>query len=125
MLNFSARAAGAVVVVSGELDMASAPLFRQALAEAEPRGGRVVLDMEGLTFMDSSGLRELVAFQNAGHVVDIREASEPVRAVLRMAGMEAALQLNEDPTVSTLRAASAEGSADTDPSPEGRSSALG
>ncbi len=122
MLNFSARAAGAVVVVSGELDMASAPLFRQVLAEAEPRGGRVVLDLAELTFMDSSGLRELVAFQNAGHVVDIREASDPVRAVLRMAGMDGALQRNDDSTVTRLRAAD---DASSDASADGRSTALG
>ena len=98
MLNFTARAAGAVVVVSGELDMASAPLFRAALEDAEPRGGRIVLDMAGLTFMDSSGRRERVAFQNSGHVVDIRDASEPVKSVLKMAGLEDALHQGEGRT---------------------------
>ena len=122
MRNFSARTAGAVVVVTGELDMASAPQFRQALEAAKPRGGRVVLDMEDLTFMDSSGLRELVAFQNAGHVIDIREASEPVRSVLRMAGLDSALHRGDDSTVSRLRGSGASGPASPG---DGRTSALG
>jgi anti-sigma B factor antagonist len=47
-----------VVVLSGELDMASAPRLQSAVEGdqllAEPT---VVLDLEGLSFVDSTGLR--------------------------------------------------------------------
>ncbi len=44
--------------LEGELDMASAP---EVLARLDGSGnGRLVLDLERLTFMDSSGLRALI-----------------------------------------------------------------
>ena len=59
----SARTGEAVVVtVRGEVDLATAPELESCLQRAfgaAPDG--VVLDLEGLTFIDSSGLRVLVA----------------------------------------------------------------
>ena len=52
----------AVVVPTGELDLATAPALDAALARAlESVGaGRVVLDLRELEFIDSSGLRSLL-----------------------------------------------------------------
>jgi anti-anti-sigma factor len=50
----------AVVVPTGELDLATAPSLEEALARAFERGGRVVLDLRELEFIDSSGLRTLL-----------------------------------------------------------------
>ena len=48
------------ITPSGELDIASAPEFESAIAEAtaEP-GAELILDLRELTFMDSTGLRAL------------------------------------------------------------------
>ncbi len=52
----------AVVVPTGELDLATAPALEAALTRAfESVGtGRVVLDLRELEFIDSSGLRTLL-----------------------------------------------------------------
>ena len=52
-----------VVAVAGDLDLASAPQLKLALVElAGKRYGRYVLDLSGLTHMDSLGLGVLVGF---------------------------------------------------------------
>lgn len=63
----------AVITVGGELDAGSAGSFRDAVEQAATAGPkRVVLVMEGLTFMASAGLRVLVfAKQKMGSGVDL------------------------------------------------------
>jgi anti-sigma B factor antagonist len=52
----------AVVVATGELDLSGAAVLETELERlaAEPDLSTVVLDMRGLEFMDSSGLRTIV-----------------------------------------------------------------
>jgi anti-sigma B factor antagonist len=51
----------AVLALSGELDLAAAPVLRERLDAARAGGGRgIVLDMAEVTFLDSSALRELL-----------------------------------------------------------------
>lgn len=50
-----------VAVLAGELDANTAPLAQQeVLAAAEP-GGRMVLDLSGVPYMSSAGLRMLLS----------------------------------------------------------------
>jgi anti-sigma B factor antagonist len=50
-----------VVVATGEIDMASAPMLEHALTAAiESSAGPVVLDLTGVSFFDSSGLRTAI-----------------------------------------------------------------
>jgi anti-sigma B factor antagonist len=49
-----------VVRVDGELDIATAPRLEAALLRPRPRDERVILDLTGLRFMDSTGLRVLL-----------------------------------------------------------------
>ena len=52
----------AVVRVVGELDLATAPQLRQLLVDLVARGSRhVTLDLADMAFIDSTGLRVLVA----------------------------------------------------------------
>lgn len=77
------------VTVSGELDFDSADRFREAMAQAasldEPQ---LVLDMSQVSFMDSSGLRELATMRSAGYQITIENASECVRTLLRVTRMD-------------------------------------
>jgi anti-sigma B factor antagonist len=52
----------AVIALHGELELNGAPLLRQALIEAigEYRRRRVIVDLEGVDFIDSAGLGVLV-----------------------------------------------------------------
>jgi anti-sigma B factor antagonist len=50
------------VALVGELDIASAPRFEEGLAEAEGNSpGVVVLDLRRVEFIDSTGLRAVIA----------------------------------------------------------------
>jgi anti-sigma B factor antagonist len=51
-----------VVALQGELDIVSA--YRLALALVEGAGSTVVVDLSGLTFIDSSGISALVMASN-------------------------------------------------------------
>lgn len=49
-----------VVVAAGEIDAATAPALREALIVAAELCGKVVVDLSGVTFLDSTGLGVLV-----------------------------------------------------------------
>jgi anti-sigma B factor antagonist len=69
-LRIDSRREGSVVfvVLNGELDLASAPdLERELLAAEAESPTRVVIDLSGLGFMDSTGLQALLrARERAG-----------------------------------------------------------
>ena len=57
---------GVVVAPAGELDLASADVLEAELrALAGAQAERVVLDLRGVGFMDSTGLRLLISVRNA------------------------------------------------------------
>ena len=86
------RAAGVVVVASGEIDLWSAPEVKAALATHGTHADAVVLDLRSVSFMDSSGLGVIVeANQRArkhgfrfavavGGATDVRPDPRDVRA---------------------------------------------
>ena len=54
------RGAGVVVSVQGELDITSSPRFDECLSEASAGSDRVILDMSGVDFMDTTALAVIV-----------------------------------------------------------------
>lgn len=50
-----------VVAVAGELDMYTAPSFEQQIHDALDDGARVVIDLSGCSFMDSTALGILLS----------------------------------------------------------------
>jgi anti-sigma B factor antagonist len=55
------RDAGAtLVVLRGDLDLATAPELRECLVQVIEDGARIVIDLEGVGFLDSAGLGILV-----------------------------------------------------------------
>jgi anti-sigma B factor antagonist len=84
---------GVTVAVSGEVDLATAPLL---WASIEPvlgnRPGVLVLDVTDLRFIDSSGLSVIVrayrAMQGHGGKIVVRMPSAAVRQVLDIAGLD-------------------------------------
>jgi anti-sigma B factor antagonist len=84
-----------VIRLRGELDMMSAPRLEEALEEAPP-GGHVVIDLGGLQFMDSVGLRTLLiahaASERDGGRLRLRRGPEAVQRVFRITGTESLLQ---------------------------------
>jgi anti-sigma B factor antagonist len=49
-----------VVVLRGDLDVATAPDLRETLVEVIDEGARIVIDMQAVEFLDSAGLGILV-----------------------------------------------------------------
>ncbi|HWM21651.1 MAG TPA: STAS domain-containing protein [Ilumatobacteraceae bacterium] len=82
-----------VVLLVGEIDVATAPKLRLCL-EHEPLVR--VLDMEQVTFMDSSGLKVLAIAnrsRDASDRITLRAPSAAVRRVVDISGMAKLLGL--------------------------------
>ncbi len=94
-----APARGVVVAaVTGDLDLATSPQFEQALRQARP-GDRLVVDLSGCTFVDSSALRVLAARARASHeeggAVAVVVSDPGVKRVLEIAALESMVELHE------------------------------
>jgi anti-sigma B factor antagonist len=51
-----------VVTAIGEIDMSNADRFRAALGEAVAEGGRLVVDLTRVEYLDSAGVHALFAY---------------------------------------------------------------
>jgi anti-anti-sigma factor len=85
----------------GELDIAATTRFEAALAELEQDSPeRLLLDLRGLTFLDSTGLRALLVAdtraREAGRRLTILQGPEAVRRVFEITGLEERLELVDD-----------------------------
>jgi anti-sigma B factor antagonist len=106
-------------IVVGEIDFAGAPSMQAQIASACARRDehRVVLDLSAVQFMDSSGLRAVLHTQRAladepdGGMV-ILGATEPVRKLLKLTGLERHLRVFD--TLEQAETALAEGEPDGD-----------
>jgi anti-sigma B factor antagonist len=89
---------GSVLALSGELDLSSAPELEQAMSEAKPEPGRrLLLDLAGLTFMDSTGVSVLIRpKQDAdanGWLIALRSPTGQVRRLLELVGLLERLEI--------------------------------
>jgi anti-sigma B factor antagonist len=81
-----------VLEVAGEVDLSSADQLRDtAIAALTPYGGTLRIDLAGVTFMDSTGLRALMAiYEYAGdqHRVLIQNPRRNVQRILEITGLD-------------------------------------
>jgi anti-sigma B factor antagonist len=89
------RSEGDAVIVAprGELDMATVGAVEQELRRARSHGAaKVVLDLAGLSFMDSSGLHLVARWtedaSRDGFHFEVGEGPPAVRRVFELAGMD-------------------------------------
>jgi anti-anti-sigma factor len=86
-----AQGGGSIVTVFGELDTATAPQLRTALATAMEADGEIVIDLRGCTFVDSSGIAALVwaawRLKDQERKLRIQGSRERVRKILDLAGI--------------------------------------
>ena len=81
-----------VLVLTGELDPHTAPLLRDRIdAALDERTTTLVLDLRGLRFIDSSGLRVIIGAHKDmvgrdGHLV-LRAPTETTRRLLDITGL--------------------------------------
>jgi anti-sigma B factor antagonist len=85
-----------IVTVSGELDLASAPELEAVFEGTDASASdRVLVDLAGVSFLDSSGIRALVRakrrFDGIGAPLLLDAVSDAARQVLEISGVLDAL----------------------------------
>jgi anti-sigma B factor antagonist len=78
----------AQLVVSGELDMTNEYELSAALEMARRSDGATVVDMSGVSFMDSSALRAFVGYHASGNVLVVRHPSPTVARLFALTGVD-------------------------------------
>jgi anti-anti-sigma factor len=81
-----------VLGLSGELDLASAPLLQSEIERAEKADTSVVvLDLQELRFVDSTGLRIILSAhersEERGHEFAVTRGSQQVQRILALTGL--------------------------------------
>ena len=84
--------ADSVLTVRGDIDLASAPDFETSLRTAlDQSPSSITIDLTGLTFIDSSGLRVLVSLskeaQSRGATLGLRNVPRHAQRVLDITGL--------------------------------------
>ncbi len=95
-------AAQTVIKLVGELDFATAPRVRAAVeAVRDESPHAIVIDLSGLTFMDSTGIHVIIWACAANRSADsptvsLRRGAAAVQRVLEVAGIEDRLPFLDD-----------------------------
>ena len=89
------------IALSGDLDVSTAPSVEKRLVELEDGGAeRVILDLRGLGFIDSTGLSLLInadrRARRAGRRVTIVSGTGAPRRILETTGLKGRLDVVED-----------------------------
>lgn len=92
-----------LVTVSGRIDSSNAAEFDNFLQQAMADGRHnVVLELSGITYMSSAGLRAIVALLREAkkHRGDVRIAtpSDRMKEVLQLAGLDSLFEVYDDET---------------------------
>lgn len=96
------REGGVQLTLKGELDLSTVEKVEQELARVEAEGHElIVLDLGGLTFLDSTGLRTIVtADQRArrtGRRIVVRRGPDTVHRVFTITRLDERLEMVDDP----------------------------
>lgn len=95
------REDGTVVALDGDVDLQSSPRARKALLDAVGLGRGTVVDLSGVSYIDSSGIAALVeAYQRSrrdGLRFVLAAVSDPTLRVLRLARLDRVFSI--EPTV--------------------------
>ena len=90
-----------VLRLSGELDVTNAKQVRSAVdAVLSSETERLIFDLEGLQFMDSSGIAMLVSVAHKVREVQVRNPSIIVRRLIELTGLADALHVTPSGPVS-------------------------
>lgn len=93
---------GIRLALSGELDISSAPRVEEELTRVEAGSpALLVLDLRGLAFMDSTGLRLIVSAdaraREQGRRLVVVKGPEAVQRIFRVTRLDERLDMVDDP----------------------------
>ena len=84
----------ATLKIEGRMDTQSAPMLEQALKELETEVKHLVLDLSGLEYISSAGIRQIVAAHKLlNGELTLRNVSIEVQDVLTMTGIAKKLHI--------------------------------
>jgi anti-anti-sigma factor len=91
-----------VIELHGELDLLGTPLLEREIERADVDSrGILVLDLQGLEFVDSAGLRVILATHERarrhGQEFALTKGPEQVQRLLRIAGLDDHLRMIDAP----------------------------
>lgn len=88
-----------VIYARGELDLDSVPAVREHVSRSS-RVRETILDLSGLTFIDTSGMAFLIDAQReaeaSGRRLVLRNPSARVRSILRISGLLSHLRFSTE-----------------------------
>ncbi|HXB65999.1 MAG TPA: STAS domain-containing protein [Solirubrobacteraceae bacterium] len=92
--------------LDGELDMVTSPRLQDAVSGADLEGANaVVIDLRGVSFMDSTGLKAIfaarTAVQEQGRQFAITPGSPQVQRLLTLTGLDEHLHTIDTPDAAT------------------------
>ncbi len=86
------------IAAVGEIDTLTAPQLEQAIADNAAGCDKVVLDMSGVTYISSAGLRVVIAvhrdMEKKGGL-SVKGLNENVRGVFKMTGFDRVLHIED------------------------------
>jgi|HubBroStandDraft_2_1064218.scaffolds.fasta_scaffold16446_3 anti-sigma B factor antagonist len=92
-----------VMSVAGEIDLYTAPRLHAELAAAVAAGSpaRIIVDMSGVEFCDSTGMNVLLAAQRlareGGGDLELAGPRPAIRKILQVTGLESVFTVLDDP----------------------------
>ena len=87
------RDGSATLTVVGEIDLASAPQFREALDQAASSHSAIHIDLRGVTYFDSSGVDALFTYATK-HRIDLAIGdNRTLAAIIKVTGLDHILAL--------------------------------
>ena len=100
-LETSLAGRAAAIALTGELDLAGAAALEQELARLDAQTAAVVLDLRGVGFMDSSGLRVIAVSseraRESGRRLALVPGTDQVMRVFEITRMRERLDFVDDP----------------------------
>jgi anti-anti-sigma factor len=101
-----------ILALDGELDIVSSGLLQEALASADLEGSRaVVLDLRGVRFLDSTGLKAIFRVRNlvreSGLRFAVTQGSAQVQRLLSLTRLDEHLQTIDTPDAAVFASRSA------------------
>lgn len=109
-----------VLYVTGEIDIYTAPLFKQAVVNLVSEGTHnIVIDLTGVTFMDSSGFGTLLGatrrLRPGGGGLHLAGANSTIQRMLRLTRLDSIMQVHESAEAAVQAVGTGDGPLDTNP----------
>jgi anti-sigma B factor antagonist len=94
-------ARGVAVTLAGELDLATTPELDRHLAGIDvTQITRLLIDLSGVTFMDSTGLSSIIRAhhlaESSGHTLVVRRGPHQVQRLFEVTGVDERLTFEDD-----------------------------